>query len=107
MPDLVDLYAPAAPGSLMRSIKIDKSGRWRVARRSCELVSVMIASAGAWGRFEITDGTGRTLFMQPSTFTGSFMLLAGAEEGLIAHVDSMDYSAGLTLDWREEDEAIV
>ena len=107
MLDLIDLYAPAAPGTLMRSLKVDKTGIFRLARRSCELVSVMIVSAGAWGRFVVTDGDRRPLIMQPSTFTGSFMLFAGAEGGLIVHLDSQDFAANLTINWREPDRKLV
>jgi hypothetical protein len=103
----IDVYAPAAPGSLMRAHKIDRPGLWRLARRSCELYSVMIVSAGAWGRFVFMDGLLRPLFMQPSTFSGSFWLGAGAIDGLLVHVDSRDASTNLTCNWREADREMV
>ena len=103
----IDLYAPAAPGTLMRSMKVDRVGRYRVARRSCELYSVEILSGGAWGRWRVTDGHDRELIMQPSTVTGSFWLSAGALDGLIVEVASLDRGANLNVNWREPDTTIV
>ncbi len=95
-----DLYAPAAPGALMRSIKIDRPGLWRLARRDCELYSVMIVSSGSWGRARVMDGHRRVLWYQPSTFTGSFTLGAGALGGLIVELSSADLAANLTINFR-------
>jgi hypothetical protein len=103
----VDLYAPCAPGSNMRSLKVDRVGKWRLARRSCELYSVQIVSGGAWGRIRVTDGLDRELFEQPSCFTGSFWLSAGALDGLVVEVASIDHGANLTINWREENGDIV
>lgn len=103
----VDLYVNAAPGSLMRSIKIDEPGLWRLARRSCELYSVQIISSGSWGRARVMNGHGRKLWEQPSTFTGSFWLGGGAEGGLIVELSSQDVAANLTINFREPDREIV
>lgn len=103
----VDLYAPCAPGTNMRSLKVDRVGKWRLARRDCELYSVQIVSSGAWGRFRVSDGHERELLEQPSTFTGSFWLSAGALAGLIVEVSSLDRGANLTINWREPDGDIV
>ena len=91
----------------MRSLKIDDPGRWRLARRDSELYSVQIVCSGAWGRARVTDGRGRTLWFQPSTFTGSFVLGAGALDGLIVELDSQDQAPNLSLNWREADREIV
>lgn len=103
----IDVYAPSAPGSLMRSIRLNRPGLWRLARRSCEAYSVMIVSAGAWGRFRVTDGAGRPVFMQPSTFTGSFWLGGGCEGGLLVEIDARDSATNLTVNWREPDARII
>ena len=96
----IDVYAPAAPGSLMRSVKVDRAGLWRLARTSCELYSVQIVSSGSWGRARVMDGRGRALWCQPSTFTGSFVLGASAIDGLIVELASMDMAANLTINFR-------
>ncbi len=104
--DLIDLRVPAAPGSLMRSVVVSKPGKYRLARRDCELYSVQIVSAGAWGRAKVMNGKGRPLWEQPSTFTGSFWLSAGAEDGIIVHLYSTE-SPNLTINWREPDLEMV
>ena len=101
------MYPPAAPGTLMRTAKVDRVGRFRLSRRSCELYSVEILSGGSWGRWRVTNGHDRELIMQPSTFTGSFWLSAAAADGLIAEVASIDHGANLTVNWREPDGEIV
>ena len=103
----IDLYAPCAPGSNMRSLKVDRVGRWRLSRRDCELYSVQIVSSGAWGRIRVSDGQERPLFEQPSCFTGSFWLSAGALDGLIVEVASLDAGANLTINFRESDGELV
>jgi hypothetical protein len=103
----IDLYAPASPGALMRVQRIDRPGLWRLARRDCELYSVMIVSSGSWGRARALDGQGRVLWFQPSTFTGSFVLGAGALGGLIIELDSQDMAANLTINYREIDQQIL
>ncbi len=101
-----DVYAPAAPGSLMRSYQLFDAGVFRLSRRDCSFYSVMIAAAGSFGRIVIKDGEGRPLFAQPSTFTGSFVLDAFAKGGLIveAHMSTAPF---LTINWREADREIV
>jgi hypothetical protein len=102
-----DIYAATAPGSLMRSAVVDQLGITRFARRSCELYSVQILSAGAWIRARILTGTGRPLWFQPSTFTGSFVLMAGAEDGLLLEMGGRDRGATIMLNWREPDIRIM
>ena len=106
---LQDLYAPSAPGSLMRSYPVPgaRPGRFRLARRDCELYSVQIISAGAWGRVRVIDGEGTELWMQPSTFTGSFWCSAAARGGLIVEMASRDRGPNVTINWREPDQAMV
>lgn len=107
MPDPIDVYTPAGPGSLMRSHSVDRIGIFRLARRACELFSVQIVSAGAWGRARVMDGDGRVLWSQPSTFTGSFWLGAGAYKGLLVEVASRDRAPNLTVNWREANREMV
>jgi len=107
MLDLVDVYAPSAPGSLMRSHKITAAGRFRLARRHAELYSVQIVAAGAWGRVQLEDALGRLLFLQPSMFTGSFWLGGGAIGALIAVVNARDAAPNLTINWREQTQEMV
>jgi len=106
MLDAVDLYAPCAPGSLMRAQIVDKVGLFRLARRSCELYSVQIASAGAWARMKVMNGRGRVLWLQPSSFTGSFWLGAGAEDGLLVEIGG-DSAPQLSINYREPDARFV
>lgn len=89
----------------MRALQVRGNGLFRLARRSCELYSVQIVSSGSWGRARVIDGNGRTLWFQPSTFTGSFWLSAGAENGLIAELSGDEVN--LTINWREPDQRIV
>ncbi|HVC18010.1 MAG TPA: hypothetical protein VNE18_12000 [Rhodanobacter sp.] len=109
MPDLTDLYAPPAPGSLMRSVQVMRAGLVRIARRDAEVYSVQIISAGSWTRARVMNGNGRTLWEQPSTFTGSFWLGAAAEGGVIVEIPSSrdQEAANLTINWREPDQEIV
>lgn len=107
---IVDEYVPSAPGSLMRSLVIDRLGFTRVCRRPCELYSVQIIRAGAWVRARVLTGSGRALWFQPSTFTGSFVLNAGVgedEPGLILEMGGRDSAAHITLNWREPDQRII
>ena len=101
-----DVYTPAAPGSLMRAYQLFDAGVFRLARRDCAFYSVMIAAAGSFGRIMIRDGTGRPLWAQPSSFTGSFVLDAYAEKGLVveAHMETAPF---LTISWREPDGEII
>lgn len=107
MPEPIDLFAPCAPGSLMRGYCLQGVGLFRLARRDAELYSVQIVSAGAWARVKVRSGTGRELFHQPSCFTGSFWLCAGAEDGIIVEVASRDLGPSLTINWREPDREMV
>ena len=107
MRDLIDIFAPSAPGSLMRSHRVDDLGLFRLARRSCELYSVEIVSAGAWARVRVMNGLKRVLWYQPSCFTGSFWLSACADEGLIVEIGSQDRAPNLTINWREKDQEMV
>lgn len=87
----------------MRSIQLWKKGWWRISRRDAELYSVQITSAGAWARLRIYDGTGRKLFHQFSTFTGSFWLGAGAQGGIVVQLDAMTTAPTVALNFREKD----
>ena len=100
----IDVYTPCAPGSLMRSAQIFQPGLWRISRRDSELYSVQIVGSGAWARCKVVDAAGRTLWMQPSTFTGSFWLGAAAIGGIIVQIwSSHEFeAANLTLNWREK-----
>jgi len=93
----------------MRSIRVAKNGIWRLSRRQCSLYSVQIVSSGVWGRARCMDADGRKLWEQPSTFTGSFWLGAGALYGLLVEVasDNPEDAANLTINWQEPDEAMV
>ena len=104
---IVEEYTPCAPGSLMRSATVDRLGLTRLCRRSCELYSVQILSAGAWIRARVLTGTGRPLWFQPSTFTGSFVLMAGAEDGLILEMGGRDRGAAIMINWREPTKDIL
>lgn len=105
MKKIVDLYAPSAPGSLMRSMKVSGSGLFRICRRDCELYSVQIVSSGSWGRARVMQADMRVLWFQPSTFTGSFWLSAGAIGGLLVELDGSEIN--LTLNWREPDREMI
>jgi hypothetical protein len=105
--EVVDEYTPCAPGSLMRSATIDRLGLTRLARRDCEFYSVQIVNSGAWIRARVLTGAGRPLWFQPSTFTGSFVLMAGAEEGLLLEMGGRDRGATITVNWREPDSRIM
>lgn len=104
---IVDEYTPCAPGSLMRSATIERLGLTRVCRRDCELYSVQILSSGAWIRARVLTGAGRPLWFQPSCFTGSFVLMAGAEDGLVLEMGGRDRGATILLNWREPTKDIV
>lgn len=86
---------------------INEPGVHRLSRRDCELYSVMILSAGSWGRVRIEDGNRRGLWAQPSTFTGSFWLSVAACGGLIVSVWASGASCNLTVNYREKDCEVV
>lgn len=100
---MTELLTPAGPGSLMRSITIDDVGVFRVARRSCELYSVEITAG--WGRLRLSNGLGRSLWYQPSIFTGSFVIGCEAEEGLIIEIQGGPPT--VNVNWRESDREVV
>lgn len=114
-----DIYAPAAPGSLMRSMRLTMSGLWRLARRDAELYSVQIVSAGSWARARVLNAAHdpiwpspdmeEMLWYQPSTFTGSFWLGGAARGGLLVEISSnLPYEAcNLTINWRERTPDMV
>ena len=105
---MIDIYAPAAPGSLTRSVQLFAAGKYRLARRHAELYSVQIAAAGAWGRAAVYNGRGRPLWLQPSAFTGSFVIMGGAEGGIVVDLSgSGEIAPMLTINWREKDAEIV
>ena len=119
MPDIRDIYTPAAPGSLMRSAQLTRAGLWRLARRDAELYSVQIVSAGSWARARVMSAANNPiwpspyleemLWYQPSTFTGSFWLGAYAAGGIVVEIASnLPHEAcNLTIDWRERTQDLV
>lgn len=104
---VIDLYVPSARRSLQRSINLCEKGIFRLARRDSMLMSIMIASSGAWGRLRIMNGEGRKLWEMPSSFTGSFYLGAGSDGGLIVELASRDRAPEVTVSWREPDQQMV
>ena len=102
----LDIYTPAAPGSLMRSAVLDRPGIYRLARRDCEIYSIQVLNAGDWSRARIMTGRDRAVWYMPSVFTGSFWLSGGLEDGLIAELSAMNFII-LSINWREPDRSIV
>lgn len=103
-----EIYAPANPRGLIRTVTLARNGIFRLARRDAELYSVMVAAAGAWGRAKVMNGRGEPKWMQPSTFTGSFVLNGGCEEGLLVELyGSGNTAPNLTVQWREPDARVV
>lgn len=102
----IDIYVPACSGSLGRTYQLNKAGVFRVSRRGCVFKSIMIAASGSFGSVVVKTGTGRIIWCQPSTFTGSFVVGGYAEEGLIleAWMESVPF---VTISWREPDTEIV
>ena len=98
-----ELFIPAGPGSLMRSVTLDDTGVHRLARRTCELYSVEIT--GGWGRLRFSNGLGRPLWYQPSIFTGSFVIGCEAEEGLVVEIQGGPPS--VQINWRECDRQLA
>lgn len=103
---LRDLFAPAAPGSLMRSILVEGPGRFRIARRNCEIYSVQIPTCGDLAKFRLLDACGETKFFMPTVFTGSFWLSAGCDGGLIAELDALNVVT-IVINYREPDQKLV
>lgn len=102
-----DVKVAPAPGSLMRSVRINSIGLTRIARRAAELYSVMITHNGSFCRLILRTLSGIPYFDQFSTFTGSFVLGACSEDGIIVDVDGMQQPPILQLNWRELDQAVV
>jgi hypothetical protein len=100
---IIDLYPASSPGSLMRACRVAAPGLWRMSRVDCELYSVQIVGAGSFTRIRALNGDFRSLWEQPSTFTGSFWLSAGASNGLLMEIASMDLSGtpNLLVNFRE------
>lgn len=108
--EIIDEYVACAPGSLMRSVPIERLGLTRVCRRVCELYSVQVTANGSFVRARVLTGSGRPLWYQPSTFTGSFVLMGGVgedEPGLILEMAGRDRGATISLNWREPDTRMV
>ncbi len=103
---IVDMMVPCCPGSLTRSVQIVKAGKFRISRRHAELYSVQIVSSGSWGRARVTDAQGRVIWYQPSTFTGSFALGAGCENGIIVELSGTN-AMNFTINFREQTEEMV
>lgn len=107
MREPIEVFAPPAPGSLMRGVTLIKPGRFRLARRDAELYSVQVVGSGSWGRVRIENGAGRELFEQPSSFTGSFVLSAGADGGIVVELAGQRGAPCLAVNWREKDADLV
>lgn len=102
-----DVRTQSAKGSLTRAVAVSRLGLTRIARRSSELYSVMITHGGSFCRLILRNGLGVPLFDQLSCFTGSFVMGAGAEGGIIVDVDGMQQPPLLQLNWREADLQVV
>jgi hypothetical protein len=101
-----DVYVGTEPGSLMRGFQIDQCGQFRLARRDAELHSVKIITQGSSGFLELADWSGRPLWRQPSSFSGSFILGVYADHGLVIMQD-MAIPASVLVSWREADKDVV
>lgn len=103
-----DIIVPPAPGSLTRTVQLGKSGWFRPSRRDAEFYSILITSAGTFGKLWVYDGTGRLLFPMHSTFTGSFVHMAYAEGGIIVRLLAENGAPPvISLNFREQDEELV
>ncbi len=102
----VDVFVPAVAGSIVRVFQLDEAGAFRLSRRGCVFHSIMIAASGSFGSVLVKTGTGRTIWCQPSTFTGSFVVDGYAEEGLIVEA-WMENRPFVTISWREPDMELV
>jgi len=101
-----DMYVGTEPASLMRGCQIDQCGQFRLSRRDCELHSVKVITQGSSGFIELSDWSGRPLWRQPSSFSGSFVLGCFAEHGLVI-MQEMAVPASIAISWREEDELLI
>ncbi len=102
----VDIFTPAAPGTLMRCYQLKDSGVFRLSRRDCSFYSIMIAMAGTCGQIVLRTGEQRIIWMQPSSFTGSFVLDGFCEGGLMVEA-YMEGWPSVTVNWREPDRMLV
>ena len=91
----------------MRAVQLWQPGRFRISRRDAELYSVQITSAGAWAHLTLYAGSGRKIFRQLSTFTGSFWLGAGCEDGIIVYLEAQTTAPTVTVNFRERDRQVV
>jgi len=90
----------------MRMAFVEGPGAFRLARRDCELYSVQIVMPGDWGKAWFKTGRGRPIFHMPSTFTGSFVLGGGCEDGLILELYALKFIA-FEVNWREPDRRLI
>lgn len=106
---MIDVYVTPSPSSLMRCARVARPGRFRLARRACELYSVQIVGGGTFTRVRASTGSGRHVWEMPSSFTGSFWLSGGLEDGLIVEIHATDEVScpNLTVNWREQDRRVV
>lgn len=91
----------------MRSCLLWEAGYFRISRRVAELYSVQITSAGAWGHLSIYTGKGRRIFRQLSTFTGSFWLSGGCEDGIVVYLEAVTTAPTVMVNFREQDGKLV
>jgi hypothetical protein len=105
---VVDVVRSAAPGALMRSARLGRNGMFRLSRRTAEFYSVQVKHAGAFGVIRVLNAHDETLWMQPSAFTGSFVLGGEADGGLLVELHGgMDIAPLVNVNWREPDQARV
>lgn len=89
----------------MRSVCINRAGRTRVARRTCEFYSIIFGQTGT-ARVIVRGGDGVDLFDLPSSKDGSFVMGANAPDGL--EIEMYGYPVpNITINWREPDRKIV
>lgn len=101
---VTDVYTRPNRGSLTRQLPVYMPGVFRLARRTAELHSVLVIATGH-GQFNVYNGNFELLWCMPSIFTGSWMIGAGCENGLIIEV-TMSYP-NIQMTWREEDDQAV
>ncbi len=98
----IDSTSVPSPGSKMRAKLINTPGLHRISRRDSEWYSIQIQCGGSWGRLEIYDGTGRLIWAQPSTFTGSFVHMGYCEKGIVvANYGAKGSAAVVIVNYRE------
>ncbi len=105
MPGIQDVFVPPGPGSLMRSHLITSPGKFRLARRECELYSIEIMIPGSWPRFIVRETNGRMAWYEPSAFTGSFTHGGGMED-MVVEIHSSSTPLAV-INWREADREMV